>query len=470
MMRIATCLTLVVAACSATGGSQTPANHGAVLMISIDGMRPDYVTHADEHGLKLPMLRRFVAKGSYADGVRGVYPTVTYPSHTTLVTGVWPAQHGVLNNQVFDPLNEFGSEWYWYADEIKAPTLWDAAHAAGLRTASVSWPVTVDSHVIDDNLPEYWRNALNPEGGSAGDRFLLAAVSRPAGFLEEMERRLGPYMKGNETTIEGDRIRTRFAADILTREHPKFMTVHLSSLDEEEHLHAPFSAEANADLEQIDGLVGQLIERANTTDPKTTVIVVSDHGFAPIHDAVNLYIPFVQAGLITLDDTAGAASKTRVKAWTAEPWFLGCTAAIELHDPNDTATRDRVKQLLDQLAADPANGIEKVLTGAEAARLGTVQNAAFLVLFQVGFTPGGALSGPVVTPTRGSGTHGYAPDHPEMYASFFAMGPDVTASHDLGLVDMRQVAPTVAAILGVSLPAATLPPLVLNAAVSGKTQ
>ena len=266
--------------------------HSPVLMISIDGMRPDYVTHADEHGLKLPTLRRFISEGSYADGVRGVFPTVTYPSHTTLVTGVSPAQHGILNNQVFDPERHFDGAWYWYADSIKVRTLWQAAHAAGIRTASVSWPVTVGAEAIDDDIPEYWRSDVTGAHANPQERLLMDAISRPQGSLKEMQARLGPYMPGNDTTIEGDRTRTRFAVDILHRDRPGFMTVHLSSLDEEEHLHGPFSPEANADLEQLDGLVAQLIAAARVANPAVTVFVVSDHGFAAIHDAVNLYIPF----------------------------------------------------------------------------------------------------------------------------------------------------------------------------------
>jgi hypothetical protein len=74
-----------------------------VLMISIDGLKPEYLTHADEHGLRIPTLRRFVQEGAYADGVIPSLPTVTYPNHTTLITGVWPSEHGILNNQLFDP-------------------------------------------------------------------------------------------------------------------------------------------------------------------------------------------------------------------------------------------------------------------------------------------------------------------------------------------------------------------------------
>ena len=442
--------------------ASTPAQtHVPVLMISVDGMRPDYVTHADEHGLKIPNLRRFVAEGTYAEGVHGVFPTVTYPSHTTLVTGVLPAEHGIYNNLLFDPEHHFDGAWFWYSDQVKVPTLWSAAHAAGLHTASVSWPVTVDSHVIDDNIPEYWRGTLSVEAGNPQDRLLMNAVSRPDGALAEMQRRLGPYTMGTEVTLAGDRTRTTFAADILTRKHPDFMTVHLSSLDEEEHLHAPFSPEANADLEGLDTCIGELITAAKAANPATTVVIVSDHGFAPIHEEVNLYLPFLQAGLITAGKPAPGSSTPTVAAWTAEPWLAGGMAAIMLHDPNDAAVRQQVKALLDTLAADPANGIDRILTGPEAEAKGAFPGASFLVLMRVGFYTGAAFTGPLLRSTAGHGTHGYSPDAPEMRSSFFAMGPHVAHGQDLGQIDMRAIAPTVAAVLGISLPSAAEKPLLL---------
>ena len=106
--------------------------HQPVLLISVDGLRPDYVTHADEHHLRIPTLRRTMADGTYAEGVNGVFPTVTYPSHTTLVTGVWPAEHGILNNTRIRSRAQPFDAWYWYTDQIKTPTIWSAAHAAGL--------------------------------------------------------------------------------------------------------------------------------------------------------------------------------------------------------------------------------------------------------------------------------------------------------------------------------------------------
>src|SRR5207245_6296225 len=84
-----------------------------VVMLSVDGLRPDYITAADARGAKVPHMRRFLREGSFAEGVEGVIPTVTYPSHTTLVTGGSPAKHGIFGNHTFDPLRHNQSSWSW---------------------------------------------------------------------------------------------------------------------------------------------------------------------------------------------------------------------------------------------------------------------------------------------------------------------------------------------------------------------
>ncbi|MDQ6636139.1 MAG: alkaline phosphatase family protein, partial [Gemmatimonadota bacterium] len=149
-------LSLLIA-CALRVGAQAPssATHPVVL-ISIDGLKPEYVLQADAHGLRIPNLRGLVARGAQASGVVGVVPTVTYPSHTTLVTGVAPARHGIITNNTFDPLKRNQGGWYWYASDIRVPTLWDAVMDAGRTTGNVHWPVTVGAR-ITWNLPQYWR-------------------------------------------------------------------------------------------------------------------------------------------------------------------------------------------------------------------------------------------------------------------------------------------------------------------------
>jgi predicted AlkP superfamily pyrophosphatase or phosphodiesterase len=437
-------------------------SHQPVLMISVDGLRPDYVTQADMHHLHIPTLRRIMADGTYADGVTGVFPTITYPSHTTLVTGVWPAEHGILSNSRFDPERNFAGAWYWYADQIKTPTLWAAARAGGLHTASVSWPVTADATTIDTLIPEYWRTSGSADPVNPDDRFLMNAISRPDGELARIAQRTStPYMMGNDTTLAGDEIRTRYSLDILNQHRPEFMTIHLSSLDEEEHLHGPFSPEANTDLEGIDGMLARLTEQELRNYSNAVIVIVSDHGFVNVEHSTNLYIPFIQAGLIQIDKSpSGTVS---VKSWKAQPWIAGCMAPIVLHDPSDTATRDAARALLDQLAADPTNGIEAILDHDSVAALGGFPDAPFVVTFRPGFCNGSATSGPLVTDSSQKGTHGYNPaTTPEMRASFFAIGQGIARDKNLGVIDMRQIAPTIAQLLGVSLPTAKEPALSLH--------
>jgi predicted AlkP superfamily pyrophosphatase or phosphodiesterase len=437
----------------------TLAHAAPVLMISIDGLKPEYVTQADAHGMKVPYLRSLMRDGTYAEGVVGIWPTITYPSHVTLMTGVWPNEHGIANNLEFDPLQQFGGAWNWYAAQIRVPTLWQVAHRAGLRTASVGWPVSVGATDIDYLIPEYWLNGNVSGSPNPEDRLLMAALARPDTLIQTLQPVTGPYMNGNDTSIGGDEVKTRYALEILRRYKPAFMTLHLSSLDDSQPAHGVFSPEAGSTLEAIDGMVARLARQEFANNPQAVLVIVSDHGFMNISHYVNLAIPFLQAGLI--QGTANAGSKTLVvNSWKAEPWMAGGMAAIMLYDPNDHATEQQVQALLTKLAADPDNGIAEVLDREAIAKRGAFPDAAFLVAFKPGYYAGAALSGNLVTPVPGTrGSHGFSPQFPEMRSSFFTVGAGIAHNRDLGVVDMRQIAPTVARILRAPLPTAKAAPL-----------
>src|ERR1041384_119047 len=208
MRRIAAIL-LAFSLLACPGLSQSTANQAApaVVLLSIDGLKPDYVIEADKHGLKIPNLRRLLAEGAHAGGVQGVLPTVTYPSHTTMLTGVAPARHGIFYNTTFDPLRKNYDGWYWYAEDIRVPTLWDVATKAGLITASIDWPVNVSAPVTY-NIAQVWR-ASTPD-----DRKLIRALSTP-GLVAEIERAVGPFAEGNDYTTTGDQRRAAFITWLL---------------------------------------------------------------------------------------------------------------------------------------------------------------------------------------------------------------------------------------------------------------
>jgi hypothetical protein len=187
--------------------------------------------------------------------------------------------------------------------------------------------------------------------------------------------------------------------------------------------------------------------------------VVSDHGFARIDHSLNLMKAFADEGLVTLGPGSGFRGAPVVLDWNAFPKVDGGSAAILLKDGKDEATRSKVEQLLRRLAANPANGIAQILDRKAIAAMGGDPEAAFWVDMQVNFSVVNSL-GALVVETKG-GTHGYAPTHPELLASFFMAGPKVGRGVNLGEIDMRSMAPTVAAYLGFPFPSADLKPLVL---------
>jgi predicted AlkP superfamily pyrophosphatase or phosphodiesterase len=412
-----------------------------LVLISVDGMRPDYVTSADAHGAKLPNLRKFLTEGAYADGVTGVVPTVTYPSHTTLVTGVWPAKHGIWANTTFDPLQKNYQGWYWYAEDIHVPTLWDAEAKAGRTTASIQWPATVGANITWD-IPEFWR------AGTPDDAKLLRVVSTK-GLLDEAAAEIGPFRGGIDSTPEADEIRGKYAEWILEKKHPALLTLHLIALDHVEHETGPFSPEAIAILERLDAVIGKVRQVAERIAPgRTTIAVVSDHGFANFDQQLNLFSAFHEANLFSVNE------KGAITDWKAIPWETGGSAAIVLKDQKDEAVQKQVQDLLSKLKADPANGIDRVLDADELHKRGGYPNASFFVSLKSGWRTGSALTGPIVSKIKPGGTHGELPDVPELRASFFVVGPGVPAGKNLGVIDMRDIAPTLAKREGLSLPSA----------------
>ena len=133
-----------------------------------------------------------------------------------------------------------------------------------------------------------------------------------------------------------------------------------------------------------------------------------------------------------------------------------------LANPKDDALRAQVGTLLQKLAIDPANGIDRVLNHEEIVAQRGFPDATFLVSFQIGYEFGYQYSGPLITKPSNLGMHGYLPERPEMRSSFFIVGPQLPAGRALGEIDMRQIAPTIAHVLHVNLKDAELGPLPLE--------
>lgn len=407
-----------------------------VVLVSVDGLKPDYVLDADTHGLKIPTLRRLLAEGTHARAVTGVLPTVTYPSHTTMITGVAPARHGIHYNTPFDPFGTNQDGWMWYTEDIEVPTLWGVATQAGLVTSSVDWPVTVGAPVTF-NIAQFWRATTED------DHKLLRALSTP-GLLDEAEKDLGRYPAGYIYTVEADSQRAAFNAWILEQKQPRFHTAYFSVLDEVQHATGPYSQEAFATLEVIDNMIARVWRAALAADPRSVLCVVSDHGFARYDRTVSVNAAFRQAGLI---DVNADGTLRDWRAFTYGP-------AVILRSPSDAVARAEAHAVVQSLAADPATGVFRVLDADEVTAEGGFPGAAFVVGLRPGFAISARVDGPVVAPTEVGGTHGLLRELPEMDSTFIITGVGIPSGRVLERIDMRDIAPTLAALMGVSLPVA----------------
>lgn len=424
---------------NATLPSQSPARSiRHVLIVTVDGMKPETYTEPDARGLKVPTLREMVRNGASSDGAQSVMPTVTYPSHTAMVTGANPGTHGIYTNVAWDPLNQNSGGWRWYTEDIRVPTLWQAARQEGLKTALIHWPVTAGAQA-DLNIPEYWRASI-PE-----DMKLLRALSTP-GVFEEVAKEFPDFKTDGSPLDLTDAVWTDAACYAIENLKPNLLLLHLAMVDHWEHDKGPFSPEANAATETADAQIARLVSSAKKagTWQTSVLVILSDHGFAPISQEMRPGVLIQQKGLVTLD------AKGRITDWKATVITDGGSAYLYVKDPNDEATRTALRSIFEPLAGAEGSGIRRIASHDEIVAMGGDPNA-FLALeasdgtsFAFGYT--GDLKG---RSARG-GTHGYFPDRKEMHASMIIYGPAI-APGKIDHARLIDVAPTVAAWLGLKL-------------------
>jgi predicted AlkP superfamily pyrophosphatase or phosphodiesterase len=414
-----------------------PASSQHVVMISIDGLVPDYYTSPESIGLQVPTLMMMKQSGAYAEGVEGIYPTVTYPAHTTLITGARPAIHGIVQNRIFEAPNEPQTKaWYWYSKDLKAETLWSKAKKAGLVTASVGWPVTVGAE-IDYNVPEI----IDPNETPSTWKKIIE--NSTPGLLEKA---LGSDY-GKELT--GDDRLTKASEYIIRTYRPNLLLVHLIELDGVHHRVGPRTKPAIEVTQREDGYVRRIIEATKAAGilDQTTFFLVSDHGFAAVSRRFEPNVVLVKEKLITLDESGKPTS------WKAAAWPAGGSSAIVLHDAGDKETERKVNQIFSEWAKRSDSPIKEIVTRKELNRMQAFPQAAFAIEAASGFTMGESLSGPEVHDSGQNyhGTHGYLPTNPAMRASLIIYGNHARAGAKVSLWRMVDTGPTAAGLLGLTL-------------------
>jgi hypothetical protein len=370
-----------------------PAADPSVILLSFDGTRP-----ADVRRPELAGFARLLREGAAAERMDPVFPTNTFPNHASLVTGVAPERHGIVNNVFLDPERgrfDYAADPTW----LEAPPLWSILAAHGIPSASFHW-VGSEGSWRDGTGPLEWRRFDARTSPDAKVEQILAWLERPPGPAR-----------------------------------PRFVTAWFRGADHEGHRHGPGSDEVRRDLEAQDESLARLVAglEARGLLATTTLLVVSDHGMARVERAVDL---------------AGALRGAGVRAATFAGGGFGLVYAKQ------AAQVGRAAGVARELGLE---AFER-RTAPRALRLGNDRYGDVVVIAPLGTaflreSLGRRFAAALRLPsaTRG-GAHGYRPEEESMGAIFVAFGRGAVAGGRLGRVSALDVAPTVLALLGVPAP------------------
>ena len=414
-----------------------------VILISVDGLANFYL---DDPRAELPTIRRLAEEGARAAGTVCSFPTVTWPNHTTLVTGVPPAKHGVLGNDYLD--RESGTKVSLIPDPlfdkdqiVRVPTVYDVAHRAGLVTAGVIWPATRNARTLDFTVPDMAGDDAWPKYGTVD----WLAELRQAGVPVDKH---GTWVKESGGGVQRDWLYARMAAHVLQHHRPNLLLVHLVELDHVQHKFGPRTPEAYWAASYSDDRVRDIVEAARRSPlgERTTIIVASDHGFFPIEKEIR---PNVLAKALGLRDG-------EKKQFACVPQGGACAVYL-LADEDLPATIERLKSELGQVEAiDAVIGPEDFASIGQATPEEDPRAPDLWLSAESGysFTDSDAGDDVVVPRSSPGGTHGYLPDQPDMLGTLVLSGAGIRSGVSLGKVSNMDVAPTIARLLGLELPGA----------------
>jgi predicted AlkP superfamily pyrophosphatase or phosphodiesterase len=404
-----------------------------VVVISLDGF-PAYAL--DDPRLPIPTLRKLAREGAAATSMRPVNPTVTWPNHTAIVTGVEPAEHQVLFNGLLTHADGSAPPKIemWRDKElmVHAPTIYDIAYQAGLSTAQVDWVAIYHAKTIT------WQFAELPDPQGAIEGEMIADGTVTAEQLRTFE---------DSSQAWQDEMWTAAAQKILEQHRPNLLLLHLLTLDDTNHEYGPMSPASFTAMAFLDAKVKQVLDTLQRAglSRNATVIIVSDHGFRAYKHKIRPNVLLRQKGFLT-----GASDAVKGDAVVMPE---GGSALVYV------TNAERRAQLVPEIRRllTGVEGIDRIYGTDEFASLGLPTRAASdqapdLVLAA---TPGYMFSkeseGEYSTPAEG-GTHGYLNSDPNMQAIFMAWGAGIPKGVRLGNISNLDVAPTIAALLGLNMP------------------
>ncbi|AAK78457.1 putative AlkP superfamily pyrophosphatase or phosphodiesterase [Clostridium acetobutylicum] len=414
-----------------------------LIVISIDALNAKDFDFIKE----LPNFSNIINNGSYVREVTGVYPSVTYPSHTSIITGTYPEKHGIFNNEKMQ-IGVKTQEWYWQKKYIKVPTLVDIALEHGMKVGNVFWPV-MGGAKIHYNCPEVW--SVKPYT----NQVIASLVNGTPLFLLKLILKFGTTLKGAEQPNLDDFL-CKSVCYMVENKKPNLTLLHLNEIDHARHKFGFASEDVYEGLKREDRRLGEIIEaskRAGIYD-ETAFIVLGDHGFSDVDYKICINTAFVKKGLIHLD------RKGKIVNCKVYANYCDGSNQIKVMDPQNI---DEVSKLLFDMKDSGRYGIKEIYTKEEAAKKNIRGDFDFMLEAEDGYYfDNGWNEKDVIVKIKKSrsraheegyfaATHGYDPLK-EGYRTFFAaFGCGIKKGVTIENANLVDEGPTMAAILGLEM-------------------
>ncbi len=419
-----------------------------LVVLSLDALQ----TNDLEFLFNMPNFSKLKEKAAIVENLEEIYPTLTYPIHVTMVTGVTPDKHGIFHNQKSDisPKDHdwslMGSNWYWHKENIKTETIVDAVYNSNKTVSTVCWPVTAgDKRGI--NVPEIW-----PERGhNEQAEELFKNASSDIAF----ERYFDSYISKFDWKNNNDLVRftPEIALDILKTDKPDLLLCHIIWLDHIRHTYGVEGEEVKDCLRQLDVLIGRFIQATKDagTYNNTNFIILGDHGQIDIQRIFDLNTLFVENGLIELDENQNP------KDYIAYSFSAGFSTQVILKNPDNKEDLEKVYKVLNEIKEKYPKYIDRIYTKEEALKEENLSgNFSFVIEGTLGTYFGIKYKGKTLIEKGEEGYYVYNATHGHSTKKgnkppLLAFGPDIKSNTVIKKAKMLDVCPTLAKLSNVKM-------------------
>ncbi|WP_296142971.1 alkaline phosphatase family protein [uncultured Anaerococcus sp.] len=329
-------------------------NNTPLIVISLDALG-----NCDEEVYKqLPFLKSMIEKGTWIKKVESVYPTLTYPIHSSVVTGRYPIEHGVDNNLLVQPEKK-AMDWYWDHSYISGDTILNNAHNKGLKIAAFSWPVSAKAD-IEFNVPEV---SPNPEG-----TFIDHLKENGSGeYIEELQSVFGPF-DSHDSQKQKDEWMANATAYTFEKHQPDITFLHLIDVDHQKHVYGASHFAVKDAIKELDDRLSRMFEKISKVKniDEINIMLLSDHSQIDTAYPIRLNKMLADMDLVNVNEDG-----TVKEDWQA--YFLTCGGSTALYTKEDNPKL--VEEIKEKIESLNLEGIDQIFSTEEIQELKSSDSA-----------------------------------------------------------------------------------------------